>query len=236
MRAARGIRGVRGARRTPALRARVAARRAARVVVAAIAAIAASTSGAQDGGAPDATGGAPPRALDGFARFVGADGSFRFAGARDTERLAHLGSWFVPEGPASGLHHVYTQPEAIAAHRETGVFPDGTVLVKEVVDVARASYTTGADVASATVTKQWFVMVKDARGRFPGNPLWGNGWGWALFAGDAPSTNTARDLRTDCLACHVPARATDWVYVQGYPALRRATPPTAEGEGGGTAR
>ena len=64
-------------------------------------------------------------------------------------------------------------------------------------------------------------MVKDAKGRFDGQPLWGNGWGWALFAGDAPTKNTATDFRADCLGCHTPARSTDWVYVQGYPALAR---------------
>ena len=29
------------------------------------------------------------------------------------------------------------------------------------------------------------------------------------------------NYKTDCLGCHEPARATDLVYVQGYPMLRR---------------
>jgi hypothetical protein len=159
-------------------------------------------------------------ALDGFERFVGADGSFRFEGAASIRGLAHLGSWFVPEGANAGFHHVYTQPEAIEAFRRNGGFPDGTVLVKEIAAYRRGDYTTGGDVALATSTVQWFVMVKDGRGRHEGNPLWGQGWGWALFKSDAPTRNVASDFRTDCLGCHAPAHATDWVYTEAYPALR----------------
>ena len=62
-------------------------------------------------------------------------------------------------------------------------------------------------------------MIKDAEGRFPENPLWGSGWGWALYPPDDPNTTVTTDYEADCLHCHVPAEATDWVYVQGYPIL-----------------
>jgi cytochrome c len=65
----------------------------------------------------------------------------------------------------------------------------------------------------------WFVVVKDRGNRFPGNPFWGDGWGWALFKSNAPYTQTARDYKQDCLNCHVPARETDYIYTQGYPAI-----------------
>ena len=158
-------------------------------------------------------------ALDGYDRFVAADGSFTFPGPSFRQDLAHLGSWFVPEGPAAGFHHVYTQPEAIAAYRARGAFPDGTVLVKELRGHVRKAYTTGADVASATATTQWFLMVKDRRGRFPEDPLWQEGWGWALFRADDPSRNVATSFQADCQGCHAPARETDHVYVGGYPRL-----------------
>lgn len=161
------------------------------------------------------------RTLDGFERFVRADGSFTFPGESVREGLVHLGSWFVPAGGAAGFHHVYTQPEAVAAWRATGAFPDGTVLVKELRNHVRADYTTGADVASATAPTQWFLMVKDRRDRYPGNPLWQEGWGWALFKADDPGRNVARSFAADCQGCHVPARETDWVYTQGYPRLAR---------------
>jgi hypothetical protein len=36
----------------------------------------------------------------------------------------------------------------------------------------------GANVSYATDgLKQWFVMIKDEKGRFEDNPIWGDGWG-----------------------------------------------------------
>jgi Cytochrome P460 len=45
---------------------------------------------------------------------------------------AHLGTWAVRE-MMGGLsyHEVYTQPSSVEAYQQTGVFPDGAVLVKE---------------------------------------------------------------------------------------------------------
>jgi len=157
--------------------------------------------------------------LDGYDRFVRGDGSFAFPGESVRDDLVHLGSWLVPEGEPAGFHHVYTQPEAVAAYRATGEFPDGAVLVKELRGHARADYTTGSDVASPTEPTQWFLMVKDRRGRFPEDPLWAEGWGWALFRADDPGTNVATSFQADCQGCHLPAR--DWVYVQGYPRLSK---------------
>jgi hypothetical protein len=159
--------------------------------------------------------------LDGFERFVRPDGSFTFPGQSVRDDLVHLGSWFVPEGGAAGFHHVYTQAAAVVAYRETGEFPDGTVLVKELRNHTRADYTTGAGVASATAPTQWFLMVKDRKNRHAGDPLWANGWGWALFKSDAPGRNVAQSFAADCQGCHLPAQATDWVYTRGYPRLAR---------------
>jgi hypothetical protein len=165
--------------------------------------------------------GASADALDGYERFVKPDGSFVFSGQPVRDGLVHLGEWFVPEGPAAGFHHVYTQAAAIEAFRATGVFPDGAVLVKELRKHQTANYTTGAGVASATAPTQWFMMVKDAKGRFPESPLWRKGWGWALFKADAPTKNVATSFEADCQGCHIPARETDWVYTIGYPRLAR---------------
>ena len=136
------------------------------------------------------------------------------------KNMAHLGSWFVPEGDASGFHDVYTQPETIGRFRETGVFPDGAVLVKELRGHDAAQLTTGRANWSNDTLKQWFVMVKDSTGRFSGNANWGDGWGWALFQ-PGKDGNVSLSYRADCLGCHVPAKQTDWVYVAGYPTLKR---------------
>jgi hypothetical protein len=117
------------------------------------------------------------------------------------------------------MHYTYASPGAAEYYRKNGKFADGTVLVKQVFATAHAKLTTG-DAHWATDTLVWFVMVKDDKGRYPGNPLWGDGWGWALYKADAPDKQVATDYKKDCLGCHIPAQSTDLVYVQGYPALK----------------
>ena len=80
----------------------------------------------------------------------------------------------------------------------------------------------------------WFVMMKDSKGRYAGNkPVWGDGWGWSWFDAANPSipslnlplpgggAATSTDYRENCKPCHLPAKATDWIYVDGYPPLKR---------------
>jgi hypothetical protein len=134
-----------------------------------------------------------------------------------------LGSWAVGADQGQGskeLHIVYASPGTIATYRRDGHFPDGAVLVKEVYQAATQPMTTGT-VSHADTLKGWFVMVKDSNGRHAGNRLWGDGWGWSWFDADNPSKTTSTDHSVNCKSCHVPAQATDWVYVGGYPPLRR---------------
>ncbi len=106
------------------------------------------------------------------------------------------------------------------ANRNTGKFPDGAILVKELRASSAADYTTGKAVSHATDgLKQWFVMIKDTQGRFAGNTLWDDGWGWALYKPEDRSKNVATNYNTDCLCCHVPAKDNDWVYTAAYPTL-----------------
>jgi hypothetical protein len=153
---------------------------------------------------------------------VDARGTLRVpAGYRSTYR--YLGTWAVAADEGQGskqLHVVYASPGAIAAYRKDGHFPDGAVLVKEVFEAATGPMTTGT-VSHAQTLKGWFVMVRDSKNSHPDNKLWGDGWGWSWFDADNPVTTTSTNYRTDCKGCHVPARATDWIYVQGYPPLRQ---------------
>lgn len=138
------------------------------------------------------------------------------------DRYQALGVFSVadPNGNVD-LHYTYAPPGTAEYYRKNGKFADGTVLVKEVFGTDHGPMTTG-EVHWAKGTKIWFIMVKDEKGRYPGNPLWGDGWGWALYKSDAPDKQVATDYKKDCLGCHVPAKATDWVYVQGYPVLSSA--------------
>ena len=136
-------------------------------------------------------------------------------------KWVHLGSWAVPAqtDPGSGFHDVYTQPESFRYYKKNKKFPDGAVIVKEIRNAVWDEMPTGHVVTEGDV-KLWFVMVKDSKGRFKGNPNWGNGWGWALFKPDNPAKNASTDYKEDCLGCHEPAKDTDWVYINGYPTLR----------------
>ena len=138
------------------------------------------------------------------------------------DRYQALGVFSVADlNGAVDLHYTYAPPGTAEYYRKNGKFADGTVLVKEVFGTEHGQMTTG-EVHWAKATKVWFVMVKDEKGRYPGNPLWGDGWGWALYKSDAPDKQVATDSKKDCLGCHVPAKQTDWVYVQGYPVLSSA--------------
>ena len=135
-----------------------------------------------------------------------------------------LGSWAVADGVGkspSQLHVVYASPGTIAAYLKDKRFPDGSVLVKEVFHTETGKMMTGT-VSRAQTLKGWFVMVKDSKDTRPGNALWGDGWAWSWFDADNPSKTTSTNYKVDCLPCHVPARATDWIYVQGYPPLEAA--------------
>ena len=67
----------------------------------------------------------------------------------------------------------------------TASSPTARSLVKEVTRSARRSSPRGSPTWTKDI-KIWFVMIKDAKGRFPGNDLWGDGWGWALFEAKEP--------------------------------------------------
>ena len=135
-----------------------------------------------------------------------------------------LGSWAVADSVGKSpnqLHVVYASPGTAAAYRKDRRFPDGSVLVKEVFQTVTGPMKTGT-VSRAQTLKGWFVMVKDSKDSHPGNALWGDGWAWSWFDADNPSETTSTNYRVNCLPCHVPARATDWIYVSGYPPLMQA--------------
>ncbi|HSF10232.1 MAG TPA: cytochrome P460 family protein [Nitrospirales bacterium] len=146
-----------------------------------------------------------------------------------------LGTWAHAkvEG-APGLqeyHVVYTQPDTIKYYKEKNRFPDGAVLVKELLNADTMPMTTGPAVGHATTIKGWFVLVRDTTGRFKKSSLWGDGWGgWSLFNPDDPQHTVSKDYKIDCLPCHTPARelarknaveADKWIYSFGYPVLQR---------------
>lgn len=155
----------------------------------------------------------------GFGANVDATGAITVPTVDYRAKWTMLGAWAVDgdEG-AEGFHIVYTQSGVAEAYRETGAWPDGAVVLKELRAAVTDDYTTGA-VSRAAELQGMFVMVKDAVGRFEDNPLWGDGWGWAYFDGPGKETTTM-SYADECLDCHVPAKETDWTYSEAYPVLR----------------
>ncbi len=157
-----------------------------------------------------------------FSPYVDAKGQIRLPPDYKTKWI-HLGDWVIAKKQGQDpheLHEVYTQPGVVEAFRRSGEFPDGSVLVKEVRKTKADKMNTG-HVTWAADLKIWFVMVKDKTNRFGDNPIWGDGWGWALFEAKDPTKNTTTNYRISCIGCHIPAESTDWVFVQGYPALKK---------------
>lgn len=156
---------------------------------------------------------------DSFSPYVDSEGNI----TRPTdfrEKWTYLGSWVHPEDSESGMHNVYVEPGVAEKYKANGgKFPDGAVLIKEVLSEGSQDMTTGKGVLHGKDPVLWFVMVKDGKGRFKDNPKWGDGWGWAQFLADNPSKDVSTGYKKDCLGCHIPAKQTDWVYTYGYPIL-----------------
>ena len=146
-----------------------------------------------------------------------------------------LGTWThakVDKGSANihEYHVVYTQPETIEYYQKKRRFPDGAVLVKELLHAETMSMTTGPAVGHATTIKGYFVLVRDTKGRFKDSPLWGDGWGWSFFNSDDRVNTISTDYKVDCVPCHVPAKELaprnakkddKWIYTLGYPVFRK---------------
>src|SRR3954452_15720764 len=96
------------------------------------------------------------------AKVVDASGNLRVPSDYRTA-YQFLGSWAVAADQGEGskeIHVVYASPGTIAAYRNDGRFPDGSVLVKEVFDATTEAMTTGS-VSHVQTLKGWFVMVRD---------------------------------------------------------------------------
>jgi len=88
------------------------------------------------------------------------------------------------------------------------------VLPSQPVDATHASN------LSAGVSNPNVFLGRPLKGRFTNNPIWGDGWRWALFKPDNKELNVAKDYNNDCLTCHIPARAKDLIYTEAYPTLK----------------
>ncbi len=116
------------------------------------------------------------------------------------------------------FHAVYIHPDAFDAYERTGRFPDGTVLVKELLSVGTKQASSGKGYFMGDFTGLE-VLIKDAN-RFKDQP--GN-WAFFSFGHEYPLKDSARLQPVEnCSTCHGAAADDDYVFTQYYPVLRAA--------------
>ena len=127
-------------------------------------------------------------------------------------------------------HNVYIDPESWAHWKKTGEFRDGTILMKELVNVG-----TKAAVSGNGYFQGDFIGLEatiKSKKHFPNEP--GN---WAYYSFSTPDHKTLTPTATafpaaSCNACHAAAAADDFVFTQYYPVLRAGKATGEEGTGG----
>jgi len=124
----------------------------------------------------------------------------------------YLGSPLTPHAlnggnaPFPEYHNIYVQPEAYKAYRDTGEWPEGTIMFKE-LQLTRPA--TNSDGSSVEVSGRGYfpgvlngvdISVKDSK-RFQDT----NGWGFFNFGHHAPPyAQTAAAMPKDaCAGCHI---------------------------------
>lgn len=124
------------------------------------------------------------------------------------------------KAPFPEFHHVYIHPKAYIEYKKTGKFPDGTILVKELVSVGSKKATSGNGYFQGEFIGLE-ATVKDTQ-KYPKEP--GN---WAYFSFTSKDHKTLAPTAkafpaASCNACHQGSAAEDWVFTQYYPVLRAA--------------
>ena len=119
--------------------------------------------------------------------------------------FVHTKSMVVQEGhflypQFGGIHHIYANPKAFAALTGQKPFPDGSVLVLDVLE-ARSEVRAILEGARRMV----LVMEKDAK-RFSRT----GGWGYQAFTGDTRE-RTVSDGGARCHACHRARKSRGYV-------------------------
>jgi cytochrome P460 len=142
-----------------------------------------------------------------------------FVGAPLTPNALNGGQAGFPE-----YHHVYIEKKNVDAYLKTGVFPEGTVIIKELTRVLNPTFPDGSRTEPSG--RGYFngelngidATVKDSK-RFAKT----NGWGFFTF-GHHPmpyEQAAAESPATQCASCHQTFVAkTDMTWIQFYPLLR----------------
>jgi hypothetical protein len=120
----------------------------------------------------------------------------------------HVKSMVIQPGHAlydafGGIHHLYANPKAMAGYRAGGRFPDGAVIVFDLLEARSADHA-----VQEGARKVLGVMVKDSR-RYKAT----GGWGFEGFKGDSTSERAVgANAATACFQCHQARKDNDHVF------------------------
>lgn len=156
------------------------------------------------------------------------DGSGNLKQPQDYRQWIFVGSPLTPNDMNNGkaafpeFHHVYIPHEQFKVYERTGAFPDGTILVKELLSVGKKQAPSGKGYFNGDFIGLE-ATIKDTK-RFKNEP--GN---WAYFSFTTPmgkphKTTTKAMPKTKCNFCHQAFAKDDWVFTQYYPVLKAAKP------------
>lgn len=126
------------------------------------------------------------------------------------------------KAPFPEFHAVYVQQQNFTEFKKIGKFPDGTILVKELISVGSKKAASGHGYFMGEFIGLE-ASLKDSK-RYPNEP--GN---WAYFSFTTehgkPFKEKVKALPTSaCNACHQSFAEEDWVFTQYYPVLQAAKP------------
>ena len=141
-----------------------------------------------------------------------------FVGSPLTPNALNGGEAGFPE-----YHNVYLQPEAYRLYKETGVFPEGTIMLKELQLTQPGEYEDGSrdEVSGRGYFPAAFngidISVKDST-RFSDT----NNWGYFNFGHHAPPylETAAAAPAENCAQCHIDNATKDMVFTKFYAILQ----------------
>ena len=123
-----------------------------------------------------------------------------------------------PEAPFPEFHNVYIHPDDFDHWKRTGTFPNGTVIVKELVSVGAKQAVSGNGYFMGEFVGLE-ATIKDTE-RFADEPGY---WAYFSFGHSYPLADSAAAFpAAACNACHEASAADDFVFTQFYPVLRAA--------------
>ena len=105
-------------------------------------------------------------------------------------------------GRYGGLHHIYANEKALEGYR-TGVFPDGSVIVFDLLETRENAGTT------VEGSRKFIdVMSKESK-RYPDT----GGWGFEEFVSDSQTDRAlTSEAKVACFGCHTRRKSNDFVF------------------------